>query len=323
MLNEKTVDEMIKEQLAAADHFVITSHIRPDGDAIGSMLGFASALKAAGKTVECVLQDAVTERYWYLSGAREVGTSLPEKYDYLIVVDSADARRVGTILADGTVPDLVIDHHKTHDNFGKIDYVRSETEATALMLVEKLPDWGLSIDLDTARCLMTGLLTDTLGFRTNNTTPKSLRVAADLMEMGVDLVEVYNQALLMRTLPEIRYWGQGLTKLELFRGVLTTSLTLDDRIIAGYPDNDDADLINVLTTVPEALVSVLFIEQENEAVKVSWRSVKGIDVSVVAGKFGGGGHESAAGADIPGKLIDVRTAVLEETISTVTSKRVE
>lgn len=321
MRTEPTIHQRIRNEIDSAHHFVITSHIRPDGDAIGSMLGFANALKAAGKQVDCVLQDQVTERYWFLPGAREVGNSLPDAYDYLVVVDSADSRRVGTILDGDIKPDLVIDHHKTHIDFGVIDYVEPETEATALLLVERLPDWGLEVTTDAAVCLMTGILTDTLGFRTNNTTPRALRTAADLIEKGVDLVQVYNQTLLMRTLPEIRYWGLGLTKLEFFDGVLTTTLSLDDRIVAGYPDNDDADLINILTTVPDALVSVLFIEQEHNSVKVSWRSVKGIDVSEIASRFGGGGHESAAGADIPGKLEEIIDAVLTATINTVQNQK--
>jgi phosphoesterase RecJ-like protein len=124
----------------------------------------------------------------------------------------------------------------------------------------------------------------------------------------------------MRSLSEIRYWGQGLTKLEMNEGVLSSTLTLDDRIIAGYPANDDADLINTLTIVPEALISVLFIEQENGGVKVSWRSVKGLDVSGIAAQFGGGGHASAAGADIKGELQEVKKLVLAETHHYVNSK---
>jgi phosphoesterase RecJ-like protein len=133
------------------------------------------------------------------------------------------------------------------------------------------------------------------------------------MEKGVDLVKVYHQTLSMRTLPEIRYWGQGLTKLVFDDGVLFSTLTLDDRILAGYPENDDADLINTLTVVPEALISILFIEQPDESVKVSWRSVKGLDVSEIANSFGGGGHASAAGADIQGKLEVVKEKVLSAT----------
>lgn len=308
-----STDGIIKMQIKNAKKFVIVSHIRPDGDAVGSMLAFGNALREAGKEVQCVLQDGVAERYLFLPGAAQVSTAVSPAYDYMIVVDSADRHRVGNVLDGLPKPDLVVDHHKTHINFGEIDYVEEESEATALVLSEKLSDWGLAVNKDTATCLMVGLLADTLGFRTNNTTPKALRTAADLMEKGVDLVKVYHQTLSMRTLPEIRYWGQGLTKLRFNDGVLFSTLTLDDRIVAGYPKNDDADLINTLTVVPEALISILFIEQPNESVKVSWRSVKGLDVSEIANSFGGGGHASAAGADIQGKLEEVKEKVLSAT----------
>ena len=316
----QSLDQTIRQQLAKAQRIVIVSHIRPDGDAVGSALAFGNALRETGKEVQCVLQDGVAERYRYLPGALEVATTVSLDYDYLIVVDSADSYRVGTVLNELPIPDLVVDHHKTHTNFGKIDYVEPDTEATALLLTTKLPDWGLEVSKDTATCLMVGLLADTLGFRTNNTTPLALRTAADLMEKGVDLVQVYHQTLSRRSLSEIRYWGQGLIKLEMNDGVLSSTLTLDDRIIAGYPENDDADLINTLTVVPEALVSVLFIEQENGGVKVSWRSVKGLDVSEIAAHFGGGGHASAAGADIPGGLEEIKKLVLAETHHYVNSR---
>ncbi|MDD2521418.1 MAG: DHH family phosphoesterase [Anaerolineaceae bacterium] len=306
-------DRIIADQLANVNKIVIVSHIRPDGDAVGSALAFGSALREAGKAVQVVLQDGVSERYLYLPGASEVSKEISLDYDYIIVVDSADRFRVGDVLDGLPEPDLVVDHHKTHINFGKIDYVEPETEATALLLTNKLPDWGLKISKDTATCLMVGLLADTLGFRTNNTTPNALRTAADLMEKGVDLVQVYHQTLSMRSLAEIRYWGQGLTKLAFNDGVLSSTLTLDDRIVAGYPENDDADLINMLTVVPDALISVLFIEQENGGVKVSWRSVKDLDVSEIASQFGGGGHASAAGADVVGELDEVKKLVLEKT----------
>ena len=309
----RLIDQTIAQQISEAKKVVIVSHIRPDGDAVGSALAFGNALREAGKEVQCVLQDGVADRYKYLPGAQEVATKVSLDFDYLIVVDSSDNYRVGNVLDDLPKPDLVVDHHKTHINFGKIDYVEAETEATALLLTEKLPVWGLEVSKDTATCLMVGLLADTLGFRTNNTTPRSLRTAADLMDKGADLVHVYHQTLSMRSLSEIRYWGQGLIKLELNEGVLSSTLTLDDRIIAGYPENDDADLINTLTVVPEALISVLFIEQDNESVKVSWRSVKGLDVSGIASQFGGGGHVSAAGADIAGGLEEIKELVLAET----------
>lgn len=314
------LDQLIKEQLRKAQRVVVVSHIRPDGDAVGSMLGFGTALREAGKEVQCVLEDGVAERYHFLAGAADVSQEVSLDYDYLIVVDCADKFRVGSVLEKLPPPNLVVDHHKTHINFGSLDYVEPDSEATALMLTEKLPAWGLKVSPDVAPCLLTGLLTDTLGFRTNNTSPKALRIAAELMEKGADMVKVYHNTLSMRSLAEIRYWGQGLTKLDLTDGILTSTLTLEDRLIAGYPENDDADLINMLTVVPDALISILFIEQKEDSIKVSWRSVKGIDVSNIASTFGGGGHESAAGADIAGKLDQVKTRVLEETRKYLTFK---
>ena len=285
-------------------------HIRADGDAVGSMLGLGHALRASGKNVAYVLQDGMPEKYTFLPGAAEVRTSMPEKYDYLIVVDSSDIMRTGKVLEGISMPDLVIDHHKTHDDFGRIEYVLPEAEATALVLVESLPQWGLPITQEVATCLLTGLLSDTIGFRTSNTQPAALRAAADLMEKGVDFHDIYLKTLSDKTLAEALYWGQGLTKIQQNGAILWSSLTLNDRITSGYQGNDDADLINILSAIKGPLITILFIEQEGGGVKISWRSVKGVDVSILAREFGGGGHMAAAGADVEGNLTKIQQAVI-------------
>ena len=309
MMNSE-LDTIIKKQFTNAKNFVIVGHIRADGDAVGSMLGLAHALRASGKNVECVLQDGMPEKYTFLPGAAEVRTSLPEKYDYLIVVDSSDIMRTGKVLEGFSVPDLVIDHHKTHDDFGGIEYVLPDAEATALVLVDSLPQWGLTITQEVATCLLTGLLSDTIGFRTSNTQPAALRAAADLMEKGADFHDVYLKTLSDKTLAEALYWGQGLTKIQQNGAILWSSLTLNDKITSGYQGNDDADLINVLSAIKGPLITILFIEQEGGGVKISWRSVKGVDVSILAREFGGGGHMAAAGADVEGKLTIIQQAVI-------------
>lgn len=285
-------------------------HIRADGDAVGSMLGLGHALRASGKNVACVLQDGMPEKYTFLPGAAEVRTSMPEKYDYLIVVDSSDIMRTGKVLEGISMPDLVIDHHKTHDDFGRIEYVLPEAEATALVLVESLPQWGLPITQEVATCLLTGLLSDTIGFRTSNTQPAALRAAADLMEKGAEFHDIYLKTLSDKTLAEALYWGQGLTKIQQNGAILWSSLTLNDRITSGYQGNDDADLINILSAIKGPLITILFIEQEGGGVKISWRSVKGVDVSILAREFGGGGHMAAAGADVEGNLTKIQQAVI-------------
>jgi phosphoesterase RecJ-like protein len=306
------IDQQIREAIAKNKTFVVVSHIRPDGDAIGSALGLAQVLRIAGKHVTVLLEDAVAEKYVSLPGSGQVVKQLPNHYDYLIVVDCSDPQRTGSVL-QGVEPDLVIDHHKTNLNFGKLNLVEDDAEATALMLAKHIPLWGLSIDAGAAAAFLTGILADTIGFRTSNVTAEALRVSADLMDKNANLHEIYYQTLVTRSLAEARYWGQGLTKLQYEDGLLWSELTLEDRAKAGYFENDDADLVNTLSSIADVQITVLFVQQSDDRVKISWRSVAGIDVSVLAFQFGGGGHAAAAGADVSGSLTEVRECILSTT----------
>lgn len=306
------IDQQIRDAIATNTAFVVVSHIRPDGDAIGSALGLAQALRIAGKQVAVVLEDAVAEKYASLPGSGQVVKQLPNDYNYLIVVDCSDPQRTGSVLK-GLQPDLVIDHHKTNLNFGKINLVEDEAEATALMLAKHIQNWGLSIDSGVASAFLTGILADTIGFRTSNVTSEALRVSAELVDQGANLHEIYYQTLVTRSLAEARYWGQGLTKLQYQDGLLWSELTLEDRIRAGYYENDDADLVNTLSAISDVQITVLFVQQSIDRVKISWRSVAGLDVSGLAFQFGGGGHAAAAGADVSGSLEEVRERILSTT----------
>lgn len=133
------------------------------------------------------------------------------------------------------------------------------------------------------------------------------------MELGLDLPELYQQALVNRSFEAMRMWGSGLTRAKREGSLVYTMLTLDDRRAVGYPGRDDADLINILSAVQGVDVAVIFVEQPNNRVKVSWRAAPGYDVSQIALRFGGGGHAAAAGAEIPGNLQDVQQLVLENT----------
>ena len=305
-------DTSIKNALASAKSYTVISHIRPDGDAIGSLLGLGSALVQTGKKVNLVLQDIPGNRYAYLPNFSEIQSIMPEEPGFLIVVDCGDEFRTGELLK-GRIPDLVIDHHKTNSNFGVLNLIEPEAEATAFMLSKHIPNWGLEIDREVATALLTGLVSDTIGFRTSNVRPVCLNVAAELVQAGADLPFIYQRVLLTRSLEELRYWGQGLSKLRLEDGLLWTSLTLSDRVQAGYIENDDADLVNNMTTVAEMLIAVIFVEQTAFKTKVSWRSRNGYDVSVLAWEFGGGGHAAAAGADIDGDNQGIVESVLART----------
>jgi phosphoesterase RecJ-like protein len=280
---------------------------------VGSLLGLGLALEQASKEVQMVLADGVPSSFRGLEGARRVLRKPQGSFDLIALVDCADLTRVGGALEGLPPPDINIDHHVTNLNFAKLNLVAPEEVATSAILAEHLPGWGFELSRAVASALLTGIVSDTLGFRTSNMTPKALRLAAILMERGANLPELYNRALSRRSFQAARYWGEGLSRLQRDGRMVWTTLTLDDRQRADYSGNDDADLVNVLSAIDDHDIAVIFIEQNDNKVKVSWRSVPGYDVSKLAIKFGGGGHPAAAGAEIPGRLEDVQREVLNAT----------
>ena len=311
------MDEMLlqiaQKQLETANRVLVVSHIRPDGDAIGSLLGLGLTLQASGKYVQMVLADGVPLNFRHLQGSEEIRNKPDGEFDLIAVVDCSDLDRVGGSLDGYPEPDINIDHHPTNLNFARLNLVDQSAVATAEILAEILPKFGFPINPGGAAALLNGIVTDTLGFRTYNTSPKSLRIAADLMELGGNLPELYHRSLLGHSYEAVKYWGSGIARLQREGKILWTALTREDRLEAGYRGRDDADLINVLTSIDHADVVLVFIEQNDGKVKVSWRSQPGIDVSQIALRFGGGGHAAASGAMLEGSLQDVKSQVLNAT----------
>ena len=312
-MNTLTDSDLARQAITEHEKFLIVSHVRPDGDAVGSVLGLGLALQAIGKDVLMVLEDGVPKSYRHLTGSEQIVKKADGKERCAIVVDCSDLTRTGSVLPEGAQPVLNIDHHNTNLRFAAINVVDSSAAATCQMLAELLPTWGLPLPQAVAEALLTGIITDTIGFRVAGTSPAVLRTAANLFERGAHLPTLYAKALLTRSFAAARYWGAGLSALQLEGRLLWTRLTLEDRRAANYPGRDDADLVNYLPTIQEADVFIVFIEQENDAVKVSWRARPGYDVSKIALQFGGGGHKPAAGATIQGSLETVINQVLEAT----------
>jgi len=304
----------IKNRLSIANNIVIASHVRPDGDAIGSLLGLGLALRDAGKSVQMILVDGAPASFKHLAGSELIKKEPAGGHDTFITVDCADFKRTGKVFENFGQPDINIDHHKTNENFGKLNLIEAEEVATSAILTAHLPEWGYKITQPIAAALLTGIITDTLGFRTSNTTPEALRQCATLMETGVDMPEIYMRALVKKTFPAAKYWGAGLSSLESKNGIVWGTLTVADRKAAGYGGNDDADLINMISAIDGNKVGMVFVEQTDNHVKISWRALEaGVDVSPIAKHFQGGGHAAAAGADIRGSLSEVQKEVLEKT----------
>ena len=312
MNNKMTGD--IRERLKNSKNIIIASHVRPDGDAIGSLLGLGLALKDSGKSVQMVLVDGVPASYKYLDGSELIIKQPNGEYDTFITVDCADFKRTGKVFENFGQPDINIDHHKTNEKFGKLNLIEADEVATAAILTNHLPEWGYKITKPIAAALLTGIITDTLGFRTSNTTPESLRQCATLMETGVDMPELYMRSLVRKSFPAAKYWGAGLSSMEQENGIVWGTLTLEDRKQTGYGGNDDADLINMISAIDGNKVGMIFVQQHDNHVKISWRALEpGVDVSKVAKHFKGGGHAAAAGADIPGLMEEIQPMVLKTT----------
>jgi phosphoesterase RecJ-like protein len=311
-MNKKLVS-VIKGTIREANHILITSHTRPDGDAVGSLLGLGIALQEAGKTVQMVLEDGVPGSLDHLKGSEEIRKEAIAGYDISIVLDCSDLDRVGRVFEKNTIPTINIDHHATNLNFAHINLVEMQEPATTVILTKLIRSMGYSISQPAANALLTGLITDTIGFRTTNITAEAMRIAADLMEQGANLPSLYKKALLDMSFPAARFWGAGLSSLQLENRLLWVTLTQTDRKAAGYHGKDDADLINFLSSIKDADVYVIFVEQPDQTVKVSWRAQAGYDVSQIAAHFGGGGHKPAAGAMISGQLDFVKEKVLDIT----------
>ncbi len=311
---DKDLVQQARLRIEQADRVLVTAHTRPDGDAIGSVLGLGLALQAEGKQVQMVLADGVPSALRFLPNSDQIVNKPKGEFDMVIVVDSGSLDRVGNALDNVEHIYLNIDHHPDNTRFAEINLVDPKAVSASQILGKLIPEFGLKITQTVASNLLTGLITDTIGFKTENMQPDALRLAADLFEGGADLPKLYHQAVAEKTFEAARYIGAGLSHLTQEGPIVWTTLSLQDRKEASYNGHDDADLVNVLSAIDTAEVALIFIEQHNNQVKISWRTRSTeIDVSEAAHKFGGGGHRAASGAMIDGSLDEVRTKVVAAT----------
>jgi phosphoesterase RecJ-like protein len=303
---------------AGAGSITTVTHERPDADAVGSLLAISLALEERGKRVSPVMAEGLPRRYAFLPGSSRVSADLPAETDLIIVVDCAELARTGFPERQfARSADINIDHHPTNTSFAHLNVVDTQAAASAEILFNLFSELGWRISPDVACNLMAGLLSDTIGFRTSSVTPATFVVASELLKMPIPYVGLYQRLLNSRSFDAVRYWGAGLSKLRREDGLIWTTLTLEDRASAGYSGSGDADLVDIMTTIDGAEMVLVFVEQAEGKVKVSWRSLNGVDVSRLAEKFGGGGHAPAAGAMISGDMQAVLETVLAATLQSM------
>lgn len=301
--------------LERANSIILVTHVSPDGDAIGSLLGLMHALRERGKSVEVAVDGGVPDNLRFLPGHEAVMPKLTVgSWDLMISLDASDEERTGLVGAyarahSGLVINL--DHHPTNTLFGDLHLVDPLAVAAAEIVLRWLEQGGHLPSQASAAALLTGLVTDTLGFRTANVKPETLGQAQRLMEAGAPLAEIVAQTLVDKPFSSLLVWKSALPSLTLENGIVSAMVARENLREAGLRDTTDGGLISTLSAVSEAQIAVVFKELEDGRVEISIRSKPGCDISAVALALGGGGHKQAAGATVDGPLIEARARVLE------------
>ncbi len=251
----------------------------------------------------------------HLPGAEHFVSDVAEDadIDLVVAIDMSDLTRTGGIYHDSwrdRYTLLVIDHHETNEEFGDTNLVVPEAAATALPMIDVIEALGVPVEDEIATCLLTGLLTDTRGLRTETTTPAVLRAVSELIEAGGDYQGVMQRTLDAVSYRKMRAWGVALNRLQLSDAVAWTTFPLSEKTDLDISDHDDLDLGNLLSRVAEAKVIAAFMEMRDGSIKVSMRARPGYNVASVADALGGGGHRQAAGCTIAGPLEEAVTQVL-------------
>ncbi len=293
----------------------VAAHIMPDGDALGSALGLTWALRKLGKTVTVTCNDHVSNTFKYLPGFAELGARVPADETLLVFVDGSSADRFGAAydpqLFNGR-PVLVIDHHITNDKFAPFNFIDTRAASTAEIIFRFVRAFGVPCDRTIAQCLLTGIVTDTLGFRTSNTTVETLKTATALMEAGGSIPEVIEHAFNQVPLASLRLRGKLFSEAKMDGAILWAEVPHKLLRELGLNGNGTGGIINQLLSVEDAKVALVLIERENGKIDVGLRARVGFDVAGVAARLGGGGHKQAAGALIDGPLPAARERVLAE-----------
>jgi phosphoesterase RecJ-like protein len=301
--------------LRAHDAYLITTHANPDGDALGAECALAHALRAEGKRVRVVNVDPVPENLAFLAE----GCAF-ERYDAaahdaairdagaIVVVDLNDATRTGAMAAAITAspaPKLVVDHHLAPKPFADAYLVRGEASATCEILYELFVEAGMPVSPEAARGLYTGIMTDTGSFRFDATTPAVHRIAAALLERGVDPAAVYQRIYDNYPIGRTRLLGMVLETLTPIAGGRASVMRVTRSMFkaTGTGPVDVENVVNLGLAVRGVSLTAFLTELE-DAVKISFRSRHGVAVLDLARRFGGGGHAQASGATVRGRGMD-------------------
>jgi bifunctional oligoribonuclease and PAP phosphatase NrnA len=306
-------------QIGQAQRILLLTHINPDGDAIGSLLGAYHVLRALGKEPIPVAASALPYYSAALPGVEQVtiyqpGDALPD-CDLIWMLDTAALDRVGQIYHDHgpamrARPLIIVDHHVTNDGHGSLNLIEPHAASCADLLFRLLRAMEFPVSPEAATCMLLGLTTDTQSFQTSATSPQTLRTGAEILEAGADQRLVVNAVYFAVPFETVRLSGMATGELHREGGLLWTCVSQAMLNETGAKDEASDEATIRMQRVAGMRVAALFKERANGKVKISLRSVPGINVAEIARTWGGGGHAQAAGADLPMGLDEAEAAVL-------------
>jgi len=303
----------IADDVARGRRFLVTAHVKPDGDSIGSQLALAGALRALGKEVRVVNRDAAPPPLQAFAGvsAIECRADVEGAFDAAFVLECGDLERTGLSGID-RYRLINIDHHPGNTLFGAVNWFDDGAAACGEMVFDVIRALGVPLSAEIATHLYVAILTDTGSFHHSNLSPRTFDICRQLLEAGVDPIGVARAVFDSNTIGRLRLFGAVMSTLETDTRGRFAVIRLDRTILdwSGGHVDDTEGLINMPLTVPEIQAVVFFKEADHGAWRVSFRSKGVIDVGAVAGRLGGGGHKNAAGCTVAGPLEAARAAVL-------------
>ncbi|HEY4607247.1 MAG TPA: bifunctional oligoribonuclease/PAP phosphatase NrnA [Acidimicrobiia bacterium] len=305
---EQVALDAAAEAIAAGDEIALACHVGPDGDALGSMIGFGIAARNAGKKVVASFGspfDVPSNLAFLPNDLLVPPDDFPEAPPLMVVFDAGSADRLAELGSPAGKAGvlIVVDHHVTNEGFGDIGLIDPRAAASGVLVADLLERLGWPLTPEIATCLHTALVTDTGRFQYANTTPATLRLAADLVEAGARPEEIGREVYEEAPFGYLKVAGVALSRAVLDEGSSTVStyVTEQDLDEAGIDWGDIDNLINTLRLAEEADIAVLAKVHADDRVRVSLRSRGGTDVGALAQALGGGGHRFASGFTHEGK----------------------
>lgn len=311
-----TLDNIL-EEIKKAEKIVILTHENPDGDAIGSSLAMDLAIKQLGKNPDVIIPE-YSRLFEFLPGSEDIKKESDiQKYDLAISVDCTDLKRLkcGDKYFANAKSKIVIDHHGTNKMFGDFNFVNPVSPACCEILIGMFEYFGIEITKEIGSCIVTGIITDTGGFRYSGVTAETFEFTAELLRKGVNVSEIYKRVLDTKTRANFELNKLVSQRMEILEDgkVTFTYINLEDEKNVNAEEGDHEGLVEIGRDIEGVEVSVFIREkQDPKGYKISLRSNDYVNVSDVCLMFGGGGHPKAAGCFIQGDLEQAKTKILAE-----------